>query len=184
MTAAGDLAVLLRDCPDAPVEMGGTREVLEDITGGGPISARIRAGRAPVPAARELELLQARAKDPVHVRSGVLSCDAGLAVAEVTELVVTGRVPARARPLLGITRRGTLVPGQSRVQIATALRGLGVRRQLVSVALTPDARDDHGDGQPVCVTALLRVGDGRPLALTVERVCAALLEKYPPPWPR
>jgi hypothetical protein len=167
---------------DQPIETGGATAVFEAIARG-----RLTADVMTYPAghlgAEHAGLLQVVSPADLHVRAGVLLCAAGVPVSQVTTLVVTSRVPERARASLGITRAGTLAPVPGGTPLGRALRGLGVRREQQSVVLTPECRDAFGSEQALRSCALLRSADGLPLAWVTERVYARFLEAFPPPWP-
>ena len=179
--AAAELAGLLRASPDAPAEAGSAR-LLEDIAGG-PLTAGITVGPADGVTGEELALLQAADGAGLHRRSGRLHTADGTPVARVSELVVTGRLPGPARPLLGIDPDGALRPGRYSVQLGHALRGRGVRRQLLGVGLTPGRADDEGRRQALRLTTLLRAAGAEPLALSEERVYEEFLAMSSLPWP-
>lgn len=166
MTAAAELAGLPRASPDAPVESDPAR-IPESIAG--PLAAGITARPATDVADEELAPLQAADPGRLHRQSGTLRSSNGAAVAEVTGLVVTRRVPATAWPLLGTGPDGTLRPGRLLVRLGRASRGHGVRRRLLAVQLT-SGRADAGRRQALRSAALPRAGDAAPVALVEDRV--------------
>jgi hypothetical protein len=180
MGAVDKLAVILAVAGDGPVETRGTARLFEAIAQQ-PVFADIAA----CPAARvplaETALLQAEGRNDLHVRAGVLRCGSILA-AQVTEIVVTGRIPVPARAALGITKSGRpmLVPGSSPLE--RALHATGVWREQHDISLTPDAADVTGARQPLLSSSLLLSPGGFPLAWTVERVYAEFLEAFPALW--
>lgn len=177
-----ELASVLAKLGDEPIETGGATAVFEAISGG-----RVTADVLSIPASRvapeEKSLLDVQDDEILHVRSGVLRCSGCMAVAQVTGLVVNSRVPDRSRASLGITRSGRLMPVPGSTPLGRALRGLGVRREQRAVVLTPGCRDVFGARLALRSSALLRLAQGMPLALVVERVYARFVEAFPPPWP-
>src|ERR1700733_6250889 len=76
-----------------------------------------------------------------HERTGTLrTVNSGLVAAEVSSLVVPGRLPASARTALGIPRRGEPAPPPTDVPLGKALVGLGVRREPLGARLVHDDR--------------------------------------------
>lgn len=177
-----ELARVLATMADEPVETGGATAVFEAISGG-TLTADVLSSPAARVTPEEKSLLQVQDGEILHVRSGVLRCPGCIAVAQVTALVVSARVPDRARASLGITRSGRLLPVPGSTPLGRALRGLGVRREQRAVVLTPGCRDVFGARLALRSSALLRLAQGMPLALVVERVYARFAEAFPPPWP-
>jgi hypothetical protein len=106
-----------------------------------------------------------------HYRSGALrTVTSGLVVAEVTSLVLPGRLPAPAREALGIPSLGEPLPPPSTVPFGKALAELGIRREPLGARLV---RDPITTGGHVSVesSALMWLGEV-PVALAGERVTA------------
>jgi hypothetical protein len=189
LTAAQQLARLLRPAGQAPVEHHGATAIFQAIAGEGPLVAEVSVRPAWEIHDGERALLSAREGRDVHLREGALRCAAGWPVALVTALVVTARVPCRARHALGISPSGQLLPArdpgqaQCRTPLGRALHGLGVRREQLSVTATPGRHDQPGEATALRSVARLWSPDGYPLALVTERVTARFLDTYPPPWP-
>ena len=180
MSAEEELALLMATAGEGPVETAGTAALLEAISGRPLVVDVVSCPAGRVPTA-ETALLRAEGRQDLHVRAGVLRCGTVLA-AQVTAVVVTGRVPARARVGLGITRSGRLLPVPGSEHLGRALHGLGVRRDQHELALTPASRDVFGERQVLRSSALLLSAGGAALAWTVERIYAGFLEAFPPPW--
>src|SRR3984957_19660119 len=74
-----------------------------------------------------------------YERTGSLrTVSSGLVVAEVSSLVVPGRLPASARPALGMAGAGEPTPPPSDVPLGKALAGFGVRREPLGARLMGD----------------------------------------------
>jgi chorismate-pyruvate lyase len=176
-----ELARLLSAAGEEPIESGATA-LFEAVTGGR-LTASVLTRPARRVAARQKRLLRVRDGEAMHVRAGVLLCPGGVPVAQVTTLVVSARIPDRARASLGVTSSGTLMPVPGTTPLGRALRGLGVRREQRDAVITPGCTDAYGARLAVRSTALLRTADGTPLAWVIERIFARFLEAFPPPWP-
>jgi hypothetical protein len=106
-----------------------------------------------------------------HYRSGTLRTGAtGLAVAEVTSLVLPWRLPPAAREALSIPNLGEPLPPPSGVPFGKALAEFGLRREPLGARLV---RDSITTGGHVSVesSALMWLGEV-PVALAGERVTA------------
>jgi hypothetical protein len=184
VAGAAELALLLLRTSMTPVEHGGATAIFEAIAGSGQeVTAGVSARPARELTGSERALLSVVFLADVHRREGVLRCSAGIPAAYVSVLVVTSRVPARARPALGITAAGELAGCPGEMPLGRALRGLGVCREQLSVRATPGRLDEAGNEIALQSAARLWTASGWPLALVTEDVRAGFLRAYPPPWP-
>jgi hypothetical protein len=191
VAGVAELALLLLRIPRTPIEDGGATAIFEAIAGiGQKVTADISARPVCELTHSERALLSVVFLADVHRREGILQCSAGIPVAHVSVLVVTSRVPAPARPALGITAAGQRCgcPGErcgcpGEMPLGHALRGLGVYREQLSVRVTPGLVDEAGNEIALRSTARLRTASGWPLALVTEDVHERFLLAYPPPWP-
>lgn len=185
IAGAAELALLLLRTPRTPIEQGGATAIFEAIAGSGQeVTADISARPARELTHSERALLSVVFLADVHRREGILRCSPGVPAARVSVLVVTSRVPAPARPALGITAAGELTGCPGEMPLGHALRGLGVYREQLSVRVTPGLLDEAGNEIALRSTARLRTASGWPLALVTEDVHERFLHAYPPPWPR
>ena len=182
MSPAEELAALLSAKGDEPIEAGATA-MFEAISGGQVSASILNCPASSIPPGTR-KLLRARDAERMHVRAGMLLCQGGVPVAQVTTIVVSDRIPHSARTELGITKSGSLTPSSGSTPLGRALRGLGVRRQQCEVLLTPGCTDAWGARLALRSTALLYTADGRPLARVTERIFQCFLEAFPPPWAR
>jgi hypothetical protein len=113
-----------------------------------------------------------------HERTGTLrTVSSGLVAAEVSSVVVPGRLPASARTALGIPGPEEPAPPPTDVPLGKALAGLGVRREPLGARLV---RDDgtRVPGGRVSVTSSARMWLADvPVALASERVTAELCQR-------
>src|SRR6202046_1096894 len=85
-----------------------------------------------------------------YERTGSLrTVSSGLVVAEVSSLVVPGRLPAAARTALGMPGGGEPTPPPSDVPLGKALAGFGVRREPLGARLAGDRAAIAGSGVSV-----------------------------------
>ena len=126
-------------------------------------------GRAdrPLTAAECLELHTSRGAYG-HQRTGTLrTVISGMVAAEVSSVVVSGRLPAAARRALGIPGPDDPAPPLSDIPLGTVLAGLGVHREPLGARMVCD-------GTSIAVESSARIWlDGAPVALASERVTAA-----------
>lgn len=111
-------------------------------------------------------------------RTGTLrAMGSGLAIAEVSSLVVPSRLPAPALRTLGIPSAQDPAPPPSEVPLGKVLAGLGVRREPRGVRLVRGDDPEPLDG-PVFVEASARMWLGDvPVAVASERVTAAFCQR-------
>ena len=112
-----------------------------------------------------------------HQRTGALrTVSSGLVAAEVSSIVVPGRLPAPALRALGIPGPDDPAPPPSAVPLGTVLAGLGVRREPLGARLLRDSA--RALGSPVLVESSARMWvDGAPVALASERVTAQFCQQ-------
>jgi hypothetical protein len=130
-------------------------------------------GRAdrPLTAAECLEL-HASPGTHGHQRTGTpRTVSSGLVAAEVSSVVVPGRLPASALRALGIPGPGDPAPLPSAIPLGTVLAGLGVHRESLGARLLPDSARIPGSRAIVESKARMWV-DGAPVALASEQVTA------------
>ena len=127
------------------------------------------AGRAdrPLTAAECLELHTSPGAYG-HQRTGTLrTVTSGMVAAEVSSVVVSGRLPAAARRALGIPGQDDPAPQLSDIPLGTVLAGLGVHREPLGARMVCD-------GTSIAVESSARMWlDDVPVALAGERVTAA-----------
>ena len=113
-----------------------------------------------------------------HERTGTLrTVNSGLVAAEVSSLVVPGRLPASARTALGIPGPDEPAPPPTDVPLGKALVGLGVRREPLGARLVHDDSTRVPGGR-VSVTSSARMWlADAPVALASERVTAELCQR-------
>ncbi|HEX4093525.1 MAG TPA: hypothetical protein VHZ33_32820 [Trebonia sp.] len=112
-----------------------------------------------------------------HERTGTLrTVDSGLVVAEVSSVVVPGRLPASARTALGVPDANEPTPPPSDVPLGKALAGLGVRREPLGARLARDGARSPGGRVSVSSSARMWLADV-PVALASERVTAELCQR-------
>ena len=115
-----------------------------------------------------------------HQRTGALrTVSSGLVAAEVSSIVVPGRLPAPALRALGIPGPDDPAPPPSAIPLGTVLAGLGVHREPLGARLLRDsARAPGSPGSPVLVESSARMWvDGAPVALASERVTARFCQQ-------
>ena len=113
-----------------------------------------------------------------HERTGTLrTVSSGLVAAEVSSVVVPGRLPASARTALGIPGPDEPAPPPTDVPLGKALVGLGVRREPLGARLVHDDGTRIPGGR-VSVTSSARMWLADvPVALASERVTAELCQR-------
>jgi hypothetical protein len=113
-----------------------------------------------------------------YERTGTLrTVNSGLVAAEVSSVVVPGRLPASARTALGIPGPDEPAPPPADVPLGKALAGLGVRREPLGARLLHDD-GTRGPGGRVSVTSSARMWLADvPVALASERVTAELCQR-------
>jgi hypothetical protein len=112
-----------------------------------------------------------------YERTGSLrTVSSGLVVAEVSSLVVPGRLPASARTALGMPGAEEQAPPPSDVPLGKALAGFGVRREPLGARLVRDSTGIPGGRVSVTSSARMWLADA-PVALASERVTAELCQR-------
>jgi hypothetical protein len=112
-----------------------------------------------------------------YERTGSLrAVSSGLVVAEVSSLVVPGRLPASARTALGIPGAEEPAPPPSDVPLGKALAGFGVRREPLGARLVHDRTATASSRVSVASSARMWLAD-LPVALASERVTAELCQR-------
>jgi hypothetical protein len=130
----------------------------------------------PLTAAECIELL-ASPGTYGHQRTGALSTmTSGLVAAEVSSLVLPGRLPASALRALGIPGPGDPAPAPSAIPLGSVLAGLGGHREPLGARLLRDAAGIPGSRVLVESSARMWV-DGVPVALASERVTAEFCQQ-------
>jgi hypothetical protein len=112
-----------------------------------------------------------------HQRIGTLrAVNSGLVAAEVSSLVVPGRLPAAALKALGIPGPDDPAPSPSTIPLGTVLAGLGVRREPLGARLVSEPASVPGSRIVVEASARMWLG-GTPVALASERVTSELCQR-------
>jgi hypothetical protein len=107
-----------------------------------------------------------------HQRTGTLrTASTGLVAAEVSSLVVPGRLPAAARTRLGIPGPDDPAAPPTDVPLGTALADLGVHREPLGARMVREGAGVPGSGVGVESSARMWLGE-MPVALASERVTA------------
>jgi len=167
--AASVVAVLARNTGPATIlfeELAGEQVCIE-LTG--------CVGRPLTPA--ECRDLRVSPDARGYERTGALrTVGSGLVVAEVSSVVVPGRLPASARAALGIPGADDRVPPPSDVPLGKALAGFGVRREPLGARLERDAARIPGGRVSVRSSARMWLA-GAPVALASERVTPELCQR-------
>lgn len=134
-----------------------------------------RLGR-PLTSAECLELRVAQ-ETQGHQRTGTLrTTRTGLVAAEVSSLIVTGRLPAPALRELGIPGPGDEAPPMTATPLGTVLARLGVHREPLGAHLLPAGV--HSTSSRFLVESSARMWlDGVPVALASERVTAEFCQR-------
>jgi hypothetical protein len=155
----------------------GPATALFEALAGEPVRIELtsRAGR-PLTAVECLEL-RASPGAHGHQRTGALrTVSSDLVAAEVSSVVVPGRLPASALRALGIPGPGDPLPPPSTIPLGTVLAGLGVCREPLGVRLLRDSTRIPGGHVLVESSARMWV-DGEPVALASERVTAEFCQQ-------
>ena len=183
MSEPAELARLLTRHSGAAIERGGATALFEMLAGpaAGPVTADVTLRRARPLTRSERRQLRAFAGTSGHERLGTLRTRTGIAVAEITAVILPGRLPPATRAALGIALSGAPLPARPGEPLGRALRGLGVTREPLRVRLTPGARDAEGAEQVIYSAARLWLG--APVALVTERVYRSFLDALPQPQP-
>jgi hypothetical protein len=112
-----------------------------------------------------------------HQRTGTLrTVSSGLVAAEVSSVVVPGRLPASALSALGIPGPGDPAPPPSAIPLGKVLAGLGVHREPLGARMVRDSIYAPGSGVRVESSARMWL-DGAPVALASERVTAEFCQQ-------
>jgi hypothetical protein len=112
-----------------------------------------------------------------YQRTGTLrTVGTGQVAAEVSSVVIGGRLPASARRALGIPGDGEPTPPPSDVPLGTVLGGLGVRREPLGARLVRDSIRIPGGRVSVESSARMWLADA-PVALASERVGAEFCQR-------
>ena len=112
-----------------------------------------------------------------HQRTGTLrTVSSGLVAAEVSSVVVPGRLPASALRALGIPGPGDPAPPPSAIPLGKVLAGLGVHREPLGARMVRDSIYAPGTGVRVESSARMWL-DGAPVALASERVTAEFCQQ-------
>ena len=128
----------------------------------------------PLTAAECLEL-RASPGTQGHQRTGALrTVGSGLVAAEVSSLVVPGRLPAAALRALGIPWPGDPAPSPSGIPLGKVLAGLGGHREPLGARLL---RDSSGSPGMLVESSARMWVDGAPVALASERVTAQFCQQ-------
>lgn len=107
-----------------------------------------------------------------HERTGTLrTVNSGLVVAEVSSLVVPGRLPAGARRALGIPGPDEPAPAPSGIPLGRVLADFGVHREPLGARMVRDTAGIRGSRVMVESSARMWLDDS-PVALAGERVTA------------
>ena len=134
-----------------------------------------RADR-PLTAAECLELRVSPGAHGHHRTGALRTVRSGLVAAEVSSIVVPGRLPAPALAALGIPGPDDPAPPPSAIPLGTVLAGLGVHREPLGARLLRDGT--RGQGSPMLVESSARMWvDGAPVALASERVTAQFCQQ-------
>jgi hypothetical protein len=130
----------------------------------------------PLTAAECLEL-RASPGTHGHQRTGTLrTANSGLVAAEVSSVVVPGRLPASALRALGIPGPDDSAPLPSAIPLGKVLAGLGVHREPLGAHIVRDST--RITGSRVLVESSARMWlDGVPVALASERVTAEFCQQ-------
>jgi hypothetical protein len=125
------------------------------------------------------ECLELRASPGTHGhhRTGTLrTVNSGLIAAEVSSVVVPGRLPAAALRALGIPGPDDPAPPPSAIPLGTVLAGLGAHRE--SLGARPVRDSTRTPGSHVSVQSSARMWlDDLPVALASERVTAEFCQR-------
>lgn len=185
---AAELAGLLPAGTDAAIEQGGLTALLEAITGRTVIAevhSTCELGKDGL-AWRELgddapDRLRPGRSDRVYLRRGIFCIKDAAAAAEFTAALLPRRVPMPSRPDMGVRSAYTMQAGRQMLFPGRALRNQGIRRQQLETSIVTGRHGFTGARLGICSRGLLY--GLHPVALVIERVFAAFLEEFPPPWP-
>jgi hypothetical protein len=112
-----------------------------------------------------------------HQRTGALrTANSGMVAAEVSALVVPGRLPADARRALGIPGPDDPAPRPSAIPLGKVLAGFGVHREPLGARMVRDSTRISGSRISVESSARMWL-DGLPVALASERVTAEFCQQ-------
>jgi hypothetical protein len=112
-----------------------------------------------------------------HQRNGALrAVNSGLVAAEVSSLVIPGRLPAAARRLLGMPGPDDPAPPPSAIPLGRVLADLGVRREPLGARLVRGTASPSGSRILVESSARMWLGD-TPVALASERVTTEFCQR-------
>jgi hypothetical protein len=112
-----------------------------------------------------------------HQRNGTLrAVNSGLVAAEVSSLVVPGRLPAAARRALGMPGPDDPAPPPSAVPLGRVLADLGVRREPLGARLVRGTASASGSRILVESSARMWLAD-TPVALASERVTTEFCQR-------
>ncbi len=112
-----------------------------------------------------------------HQRTGTLrTAKSGMVAAEVSSLVVPGRLPAEARSALGIPGPGNPAPQPSGIPLGKALARFGVQREPLGARMMRDSTGISGGRVSVESSARMWL-DGVPVALASEQVTAEFCQQ-------
>jgi len=112
-----------------------------------------------------------------HQRTGTLrTAVSGMVAAEVSSVVVSGRLPAAARRALGISGPDDAAPPPSGIPLGKVLAGLGVHREPLGARMVYDSARIPGSRVSVESSARMWL-DGVPVALASERVTAEFCQR-------
>jgi hypothetical protein len=175
MDDAGVFLTWLLGRPQGPVENHGATSAFAAFSGC-EISAVMRSRRVRRLTAREKYLLQALGATTGHERRGVLYAGP-VPAAATTAIVLPHRIPAEVRRVLGIAESGAVLPADAEVPLGRALRGFGVRREVLDLQMTPGTRDAAGN--ELAIYSAARLWLGAPIALVTERVYRRFLAAFP-----
>jgi len=168
-SAAASVAALLTQgtgTATALFEKLGGEQIRVDLTG---------SADRPLTATECLELLIRKGAHG-HQRTGTLrTANSGRVAAEVTSLVLPGRLPADARWALGIPGPGEPAPPPSGIPLGKVLAGFGGHREALGARMVYDSTVSPNR---VSVESSSRMWlDGVPVALASERVTAEFCQR-------
>jgi hypothetical protein len=118
-----------------------------------------------------LELHASPGAHGYHRTGRLCGVDSGLVAAEVSSLVIAGRLPTAACRSLGIPGPEDPAPPPSSIPLGTVLAGFGVHREPLGARMVQGAGPDPAGRVSVESSARMWLG-GVPVALARERVTA------------